>query len=98
MSQTTRRDFFAKVGVGAAALGAASVLPAAAVAATTTTVAGSARPADVAPPTEPGSLVAYVDDVRTGKLTVMVGDQEVVVTDHRLVAALNGAVPADARA
>jgi hypothetical protein len=50
-------------------------------------------PAATAPSTQlpsdaSGSLVAYVTDVRSGQLSVLVGDREVVIHDQEIVARL----------
>jgi hypothetical protein len=75
MSKTSRRRFLGVAGAGAAAAGAAAALPGAAFAAETPRPAGSA--------TE--SVVAYVGDVHASKLTLLVGEREVVVRDRDLV-------------
>lgn len=88
------------VGVGAAA-GATALAPGA-LAATPKTGAASqpaAAPAvDELPADASGSLVAYVHDVRTGEVAVMVGGHEFVVTDKALVAKLAKAASAAPRA
>ncbi len=73
MSQTSRRRFLGTVGAGAAAAGVA-VVPGAAHAAP----ARSGRRA-----TEP--VVAYIENVGSGRLTLMVGEREVEVEDRDLV-------------
>lgn len=87
MSESTRRGFLIMAGAGAAAT-------AGAVAVASTGSAGAA-PADTgtgtdtAPPaTASGPLVAYVQDARSGQVSVMVGETEVVVSDPALVARL----------
>jgi len=84
MSQTTRRSFLLRSSVGAAAVGAAVAFdPATAAAATST---GSTElPAGAA---ERGPIVAYIDDVHSGDISVLVGDRSVVVHDPAFVAAL----------
>jgi photosystem II stability/assembly factor-like uncharacterized protein len=80
MSNSSRRKFLIMAGSGAAtAAVAAAVAPQA-----------SARPADRTslPEDAPETLVAYVGDIRSGEVILMVGDQEVVVSDHELVARL----------
>lgn len=87
MSDSTRRGFLKFAGAGAAAAGAAAVLPAAA--------AHAAAPDAVALPKQAsGPLVAYITDVRSGELSVMVEGREVTVTDHQLVAQLAHAMHA----
>jgi hypothetical protein len=75
MSETSRRKFIGVAGAGVAAVGAASVVPNAAFAAETKAREDSA--------TDP--VVAYVKDVRSGRLSLMVGEREVVVHDRDLV-------------
>jgi hypothetical protein len=84
MSDTSRRGFLTIAGVGAAGVAAASVaglVPSAASGAV-------AAPATKLPDDASGSLVAYVSDVRAGQVSVLVGESEVLVTDHELVARL----------
>jgi hypothetical protein len=71
----SRRNFLAVAGVGAAAAGAAAILP--------TGSAGAATPASRGP-AHPGPLVAYVRDTATGEVAVHVGEREVVVHDREL--------------
>lgn len=79
MSDSTRRGFLAMAGVGAAAGAAAVAIPSSAGAAVpsedTTLPAGGAK-----------SMVVHVDDVASGKATLMIDGAEVVVTDKVLVA------------
>jgi hypothetical protein len=84
MSDTSRRGFLTIAGVGAAGVAAASVA---------SLVPGTASGAVAAPATKlpsdaSGSLVAYVSDVRAGQVSVLVGESEVSITDHELVARL----------
>jgi len=86
MDEATRRKFLIMAGVGAATT-AAGV----AVAASTglgTEPAGGEAPAAL-PASASGPLVAWVEDVRAGRLTVMVDEAEVVVRDPDLVARLS---------
>jgi hypothetical protein len=96
MNSANRRGFLKIAGTGAAVAGAATLL--------TDTgslgLAGAGGPA-VAPkaaarlPVEAaGSMVAYIDDVSTGEVSVMVEGRQVVVSDHDLVARLATAVHA----
>ena len=85
MSEASRRTFLVAAGAGAAALGVASVSPAAAAGATTK---GSSEPTGL-PKGEP--LVAYVSNASSGELTLLVGEREVLVTDRDLVARLTRA-------
>lgn len=83
MSDHTRRRFLALAGAGAAAVSIAAAEPA---------DAKTAQPGQATQPKAPagasGPLVAYVSDVKSGAVSVMVGDREVVVNDHELVARL----------
>ena len=86
MNNSNRRAFLKVAGVTSAAAGAAVVVPAAALAppsAKTESAAGSTLPAAAS-----GAMVAYIDDVSTGEISVMVEGREVTVTDHQLVATL----------
>jgi hypothetical protein len=79
MSDVSRRRFLQGVGASAAAVGVAAVVPGAASAATTAHGDG-----DPGPDAATGAVVAYVEDAATGRISVMSGDREVVVTDRRL--------------
>jgi len=76
MNDPTRRGFLVIAGAGAAAVGAATVAPAA-----------GAAPVR-APSGASGPLVAYVSDMQSGEVTLMVGEREVVVHDRDLAARL----------
>lgn len=98
MPEQTRRTFLRAAGLGVAAVGAAAALPEAAHAAAHP-AAAPARPARPSGPEHAddaavaaGALVAYVGDVRSGRITVMAGDREVVVTDRSLARRLAAAV------
>ena len=84
MSESTRRGFLILAGAGVAAT--------AGVAAIAANGGGPARaddPAATTPATtRSGPLVAYVEDVRSDRVSVMVGETEVVVSDRDLVARL----------
>lgn len=80
MSETSRRNFLAAAGVGAAS--GAAVLGGAASASARTTRAD--RPGSLAD--EP--VLAVVDDHTGGTLRLLVGEREVVVEDRDLVARL----------
>ena len=85
MSDATRRTFLAAAGTSAAAAAALAAAPGAGAApAATTTATGSAAPAGP-------QLVAYVDDPRSGRLTVMYGEDEVTIQDADLVRRLTRA-------
>ena len=75
MSETDRRKFLAVTGAGAAA-------GAVALTAGPVLAAGTSRPSKHA---AAESVVAYVEDHRSGRLRLMLGDREVVVHDRDLV-------------
>ena len=79
MSDQSRRSFL--TGTGAAALGAVA-LPtiSAATAAPTAATTGAGASGAV----RQDAVVAYVTDVAAGRITVMRGDDEIVVTDPAL--------------
>ncbi len=87
MSESTRRGFLIMAGAGAAATAGAVVVAntgsAGAASADTATTTDQAAPA-----TASGPLVAYVQNTRSGQVSVMVGETEVVVSDPALVARL----------
>lgn len=101
MNSSTRRGFLTMVGVGAAAAGATVMAPGALA---STPRAGAAPQAAAAPVADElpagasGPLVAYVHDVSTGEVAVMVGGHEVVITDKALVAKLAKAASTASRA
>ncbi len=86
MSDSSRRGFLKAAGTGAAAAGVISVVPAVA------TRHGRSEPdakkGVQLPDGAGGPLIAYVQDVHTGEVSVMVEGHEVSVTDHDLVAKL----------
>jgi hypothetical protein len=83
MSDATRRTFLAAAGTSAAAAAAVAASPGASAAPSAAT-AGS--PAAAGP-----RLVAYVDDPRSGRVTVMYGEHEVTIQDADLVRRLTRA-------
>jgi hypothetical protein len=78
MNESTRRGFLVMAGTTAASVGAAVVAPSAVAGPAVTPLRRDAS----------GPLVAHVRDVRAGTLCLMVGEREVVVDDHDLVARL----------
>lgn len=74
MSDATRRRFLALAGAGTALGVAAVAAPSAARSESATAV-----PADA-----PTALAAYVQDVHSGQIALLVEGREVVVTDHDL--------------
>ena len=87
MDEATRRKFLIMAGVGAATT--AGVAVAASTGIGTEPAAGEAPAA--LPASASGPLVAWVEDVRAGRLAVLVGETEVVVRDPDLVARLSRA-------
>lgn len=85
MSNSSRRGFLKIAGVGAAV--GVTFAATAAVRSDGANAAAGATP----PCAASGPLVAYVRDVRSAEIAVMVGDSEVVVHDRELVARLAGA-------
>ena len=83
MSNPTRRTLLAAAGTGAAAAAALATAPGA-------LAAPDHRLPDAAEPDgEP--LVAYIDDVASGRLSILFGEEEVVVQDADLVRRLTRA-------
>jgi len=86
MSDATRRTFLAAAGTGAAAAAAVAVAPGALGAASRVAV----EKTDPQSATTGDHLVAYVADARSGRVTVMYGEDEVTVHDADLVRRLAG--------
>ncbi|HKC27085.1 MAG TPA: hypothetical protein VKB75_03645 [Jatrophihabitans sp.] len=78
MSDSTRRAFLTTAGLSTAAGVAAVVAPAAAEAADETALPADSR----------GAMAAYIHDVRTGEVALMIEGREVLIKDKRLVARL----------
>jgi hypothetical protein len=76
----TRRNFLIASGTGAAAIGVVAAMP---------SIASASPPSSPEPsaPTaaDAGPLVAHISDPSSGTLSLLVGDQEVIVHDHDLV-------------
>jgi hypothetical protein len=83
MSNPTRRTLLAAAGTGAAAAAAIATAPGAFAA------PDHSRPDAAEPDGEP--LVAYIDDVASGRLSILFGEEEVVVQDADLVRRLTRA-------
>lgn len=79
MNDPTRRGFLAVSRVGAAAVAAAALAP---------TAEASVVPAADLASSGDGPLVAYVDDVKSGRITLVAGDSRAVVTDRALATSL----------
>lgn len=92
MPSSSRRNFIAMAGAGAAGVGLST-----AIGLTGSETLGLARPAKAevplaVPASFSGSLVAYIDDVHGDELSLMIGDDEVVLKDPALIARIAGAV------
>ena len=84
MNDQSRRTFLRGAGVVAGAATATALIPAGSALAGRPD-AGASAPNDVEQAeATTGSLVAYVKDARTGQISVLSGDREVVVTDRKL--------------
>ncbi len=90
-----RRALLSTSGLGVAAVGAAALAAAAGTSAAVTSPARTAGPGGTTPGAAAGadtalthSLVAFVGDVRGGEISLLVGEEEVVVRDEALVARL----------
>ncbi len=79
MKDATRRGFLAISGAGVAA---AAVAPSAMAAGQSTAQTAHETPA-------PGAMLAYVHDASKGEVTLMKGENEIVVRDAALVRALS---------
>jgi hypothetical protein len=86
MPEQSRRTFL--ISTGAAAAAGAAVVATGESAAAATGHPTSARPAV----STEHPVVAYVSDVQHGRITLMHGDAEVVVTDPELARAIAGKV------
>jgi hypothetical protein len=75
MGESSRRRFIGVAGAGAAATGAAVLIPGAAVAAQARLKGESAK----------SPVVAYVEDISSDAVVLMVDEREVVVHDRDLV-------------
>lgn len=84
MNDTSRRRFIGVAGAGAAAAGATVLVPGTAEAAQTRLSPGSAA----------SSVVAHVHGPHSDKISLFVGEREVVVHDRDLVARLLNAAGA----
>jgi hypothetical protein len=86
MSDATRRGFLVFAGAGTAAAVGAVAAP---------KIFGD-QPAGAAPQLEAADLanaesfVVHVKDVRAGRMAILVGDREVLVTDRELAARIAG--------
>lgn len=81
MPDATRRGFLAMTGGGVAAAGAVALVPTLLAADRETSAMPHRQTDDVK---VDGPLIAYVNDVSTGEVVVMVGEREVTAIDHDL--------------
>ena len=81
MTLHSRRNFLRTASVGAAAAGIAVAVP---------TTAASATPSEGAStgPLHTGPFVAWIKNARSGEISVLVGEHEVVVHDRALATRL----------
>jgi hypothetical protein len=89
MNEHSRRTFLITTGATAAAGAAAVSAPAAAAA---SAPKGRQDRGTAAQAESAGAVVAYVSDASSGQVTVMRGEDEVVLTDHDLARRLSGEV------
>ena len=95
MNNADRRTFFKIAGTGMVAAGGVALIPAVAGPVAGVAVAAPAGAAGAAAAAEvnaDGALVAFVGDVTSDEIVVMVEGREVVITDRAVVAALSRAV------
>lgn len=88
MSETNRRSFLIHGGAGAAVAGAVLLAPGvaeAAIPSTAPTGTATTLPAGAA---SLGPIVAYVEDLTAGTISVLVGDRAVVLHDPAMAAKL----------
>jgi hypothetical protein len=90
MPSSSRRSFLALAGAGAAGVGLSSAVGGLA-GSSALGVAGSPSVGTTVPATLTGSLVAYIDDVHGDEVSLMIGDDEIVLKDATLVARIAGA-------
>ena len=88
MSDATRRGFLVFAGAGTAAAVGAVAVPK--VFSGQSADAGTLR-LEAADLTNAESFVVHVKDVKAGRMAIMVGEREVLVTDRELAARLAGA-------
>ena len=80
MSHTSRRTFLSGAAVVAGAATATALIPAGSAFASKSNKDVEAPEGDA----QTGTVVAYVKDAKSGQISVMSGDREVVVTDRKL--------------
>jgi hypothetical protein len=80
MNESSRRNFLIVAGSGAATAAVAAALP---------TQADASAPGPTTLPNDaPPALVAYISDVNSGEMSLLVDNHEVVIHDKDLVARL----------
>jgi hypothetical protein len=89
MSDATRRGFLVFAGAGTAAAVGAVAAPKL-FSDQAAEAANNARPLEAADLANAESFVVHVKDVKAGRLAIMVGEREVLVTDRELAARLAG--------
>lgn len=96
MASSSRRNFLALAGAGAAGVGLSSAIGKV----SSDTLGLGATPAADTPAAVPssltGSLVAYIDDVHGDELSLMIGEDEIVLRDPVLIARIAGAAATSA--
>ena len=85
----TRRGFLGAASLGAAGIGLAATIPGF----TLVAEAKNIPPADIPAAASSSALVVQVKDIRTGEMSLMSGNREVIVKDRRLVAQIMRAMP-----
>jgi hypothetical protein len=93
MKDATRRGFLVFAGAGTAAAVGAVAAPKL-IGDQAVDAADAARPLEPADLANAESFVVHVKDVKSGRLVIMVGEREVLVTDLELAARLAGATTA----
>ncbi|MDA8331417.1 MAG: hypothetical protein M0027_09490 [Candidatus Dormibacteraeota bacterium] len=85
MNKVTRRVFLRRASLGVAAVGVATTVPGflrGSVKPTTKTSPNSARP--LATVAQEGPLVAHIQDVSSGQITLMIGSREVTYQNREM--------------
>ncbi|MGA7173043.1 MAG: twin-arginine translocation signal domain-containing protein [Candidatus Dormiibacterota bacterium] len=90
MNRVSRRTFLRQASLGAAAVGVATTVPSFLRPGSKSTGKSAAvRP--MGRVTQDGPLVAHIDDVNTGEITVMVGTRQVTLQNDQIARQLLGA-------
>lgn len=90
MNDPTRRGFLVATGAGAATVATVTLAGTASAQAGRSSAASAASADDNADLSAAGDgpLVAYVNDVSSGRITLVAGEQRAAVTDHALAGSL----------